>query len=132
MTSKDQPQGIFTALSPAQTDATFLANNFQHCWVLHVASVCTPCCMLLRFVGICCVRLHVAFYFLHGYLILPSLHFFFLRFILTDSFTLFSLRSRSPNALKCEMLSPRFNMSLFIILSIINVTSSTVNTNHPL
>ena len=31
-----------------QTDATLLANNFQHCWMLHVASVCTPCCALLR------------------------------------------------------------------------------------
>ena len=23
----------------------------QHCWMLHVASVCTPCCMLLLFVA---------------------------------------------------------------------------------
>ena len=30
-------------LSPVQTDATLLANNSQHCWMLHVASVCTPC-----------------------------------------------------------------------------------------
>ena len=30
-----------------QTDATLLANNSQHCWMLHVASVCTPCCMSL-------------------------------------------------------------------------------------
>ena len=35
-------------LSPMQTDATMLANNSQHCWMLHVVSVCTPCCMLLR------------------------------------------------------------------------------------
>ena len=35
-------------LSPVQTDATLLANNSQHCWMLHVASVCTPCYMLLR------------------------------------------------------------------------------------
>ena len=28
-----------------QTDATLLANNSQHCWMLHVKSVCTPCCM---------------------------------------------------------------------------------------
>ena len=35
-------------LSPMQTDATMLANNPQHCWMLHVVSVCTPCCMLLR------------------------------------------------------------------------------------
>ena len=34
-----------------QTDATLLANNSQHCWMLHVASVCTPCCMLLRIVA---------------------------------------------------------------------------------
>ena len=33
-----------------QTDATLLANNSQHCWMLHVASVYTPCCMLLRVV----------------------------------------------------------------------------------
>ena len=30
-----------------QTDAILLANNSQHCWMFHVASVCTPCCMLL-------------------------------------------------------------------------------------
>ena len=28
-----------------------LANNSNHCWMLHVASVSTPCCMLLRLVG---------------------------------------------------------------------------------
>ena len=32
-----------------QTDAT--PNNSQHCWMLHVAFVCTPCCMLLRVVA---------------------------------------------------------------------------------
>ena len=40
-----------------QTDATLLANNFQHCWMLHVASVCTPCCMLLDVVACCCAKL---------------------------------------------------------------------------
>ena len=35
-------------LSPVQTDATLFPNNSQHCWMLHVASVCTLCCMLLR------------------------------------------------------------------------------------
>ena len=30
-----------------QTDATLLANKSQHCWMLHVASICTPCCVLL-------------------------------------------------------------------------------------
>ena len=28
-------------------DATLLANNSRHCWMLHVTSVCTPCWMLL-------------------------------------------------------------------------------------
>ena len=32
-------------------DATLLANNSQYCWMLHVASVCTPCCMLLDVVA---------------------------------------------------------------------------------
>ena len=31
-----------------QTDETLLANNSQHCCMLHVKSVCTPCCMLLH------------------------------------------------------------------------------------
>ena len=39
-----------------QTEATELANNFQHCWMLHVASVFTPCCMLLRVVWSCCAK----------------------------------------------------------------------------
>ena len=34
-----------------QTDATLVCNSSQHCWMLHVASVCTPCCMLLRVVA---------------------------------------------------------------------------------
>ena len=34
-------------LGCVQTDATLLTNNSQHCWMLHVASVCTPCCMFL-------------------------------------------------------------------------------------
>ena len=28
----------------------------QHCWMLHVASVCTPCCMLLDVVVCCCAK----------------------------------------------------------------------------
>ena len=39
-----------------QTDATLFANNSQHCWMLHVAYVCTPCCMLLRVVGRSCAK----------------------------------------------------------------------------
>ena len=39
-----------------QTDATLLANNSQHCWMLHVASVCTPCRMLLDVVACCCAK----------------------------------------------------------------------------
>ena len=39
-----------------QTDATLLANSSQHCCILHVAYVFTPCCMLSRVVRSCCVR----------------------------------------------------------------------------
>ena len=39
-----------------QTDALLLANNSQHCWMLHVVSVCTPCCMLLDVVACCCAK----------------------------------------------------------------------------
>ena len=39
-----------------QTDETLLANNSQHCCVLHVASVCTPCCMLFDVVACCCAK----------------------------------------------------------------------------
>ena len=42
--------------SPEQTDATLLANNSQHCWMFHVAFVCTSCCLLLRVVGSCCAK----------------------------------------------------------------------------
>ena len=28
----------------------------QHCWMSHVASVCTPCCMLLDVVACCCAK----------------------------------------------------------------------------
>ena len=28
-------------------------NNSQHCWMLHVGFVCTPCCMLLRVAESC-------------------------------------------------------------------------------
>ena len=49
-------------LSPAQTDATLLANNSQHCWMLHVASVYTPTFLLFldrRSVAQqCWIRLH--------------------------------------------------------------------------
>ena len=34
--------------SPVQTDATLLANNSCHCWMLHVTFVCTSCCILLE------------------------------------------------------------------------------------
>jgi len=48
----------YTQLSPLQTDATLLTNSSQHIWMLHVAgdvaSVCTPCCMVLRVVRSCC------------------------------------------------------------------------------
>ena len=40
-------------LSCVQTGATFLANNTQHCWLLDVGSLCTPCCILLDVVACC-------------------------------------------------------------------------------
>jgi len=43
-------------LNPVQKDATLLANNSQHCWMLHVAFVWTLGCMLLRVVGSCCAK----------------------------------------------------------------------------
>ena len=43
-------------LSPVQTDATLLANNSQHCWMVNGASVSTPCCMFLRVVKKCCAK----------------------------------------------------------------------------
>ena len=39
-----------------QTDTTLLTNNSQHCWMSRVASVCTPCCMLLDVVAYCCAK----------------------------------------------------------------------------
>ena len=42
--------------SPVQTDATLLANNSQHCWMLHIASVCSPCFMLLDVAACCCAK----------------------------------------------------------------------------
>ena len=36
-----EKQSTFKVLGCVQTDATLLTNNSQHCWMLHVASVCT-------------------------------------------------------------------------------------------
>ena len=33
------------------------AKETQHCWMLLVASVCTPCCSLLHAVGSCCAKI---------------------------------------------------------------------------
>ena len=46
----------YKVLGCVQTDATLLTNNSQYCWMLHVASVCTPCYMLLDVVACCCVK----------------------------------------------------------------------------
>ena len=40
-------------LKPRAKDETLLADNSQHCCMLHVASVCAPCCMLLNVVACC-------------------------------------------------------------------------------
>ena len=31
-------------------------NHSHHCWMFHVAFVCTSCCLLLRVVGSCCAK----------------------------------------------------------------------------
>ena len=49
-------QNYQTVLRPVQTLATLLANKRQHCWAQHVASICTPCCVLLRLVGSCWMK----------------------------------------------------------------------------
>ena len=41
-----------SALSPAQMDATLLANSSQHCWMLQVSSFCTSCYTLLGVVPV--------------------------------------------------------------------------------
>ena len=47
---------IVFVLGCVQTDATLLSNNSQHCCMLHVVFVCTPCCMLLDVVASCCAK----------------------------------------------------------------------------
>ena len=37
----------------ANMDATLLVDNYHHWWILQVASVCTPCYMLLQVVAFC-------------------------------------------------------------------------------
>ena len=46
-------RGFPRDLRPVQTLATLLANKTQHCWAQPVSNVCTPCCVLLRFVATC-------------------------------------------------------------------------------
>ena len=45
--------------------ATLLANNYQHCWMLHVASICTPSGRLLGVVGSCCTKFETSQSFSH-------------------------------------------------------------------
>ena len=39
-----------------RTQHQLLANNSQHCWMLHVPSVCAPCCILLDIVACFCAK----------------------------------------------------------------------------
>ena len=43
-------------LTYVQTGATLLVNNSLHCWMLHIGSVCAPCCILLDVVACCCAK----------------------------------------------------------------------------
>ena len=49
-------KGLCQTLSPMQTGSTLLANSPKLCWMLRVASVCTPCCMLVHVIGSCCAK----------------------------------------------------------------------------
>ena len=51
------PELILQVISEAQYKRKqhFWPTTFSQCWMLHVVFVCTPCCMLLRVVGGCCV-----------------------------------------------------------------------------
>ena len=49
----------FKILKPhANRRSSLLPDNSQHCWMLHIASVCTPCWILVHVVGSCCICLH--------------------------------------------------------------------------
>ena len=43
-------------LKPHANGHNILGQHFLHCWMIHVASVCTSCYMLLRVVAICCPK----------------------------------------------------------------------------
>ena len=43
-------------VKPHANGCNIAGNNSQHCWMLHVASFCTPCCMLLDVVTCCCPK----------------------------------------------------------------------------
>ena len=44
-------------VKPHGNERNIVGQRLQHYWVLHVASVCTLCCKLLRVVGSCCSKL---------------------------------------------------------------------------
>ena len=43
-------------VEPHSNGCNMLASNSQHCWMLHVASLCTPCWKFLRVVGGRCAK----------------------------------------------------------------------------
>ena len=44
------------ATTPPECPGELTRRSTQHCRMLHVASVFTPCCLLLRVVGSCCAK----------------------------------------------------------------------------
>ena len=48
--------GLHRVIAKAPCKRTQRWTNSQHCWMLHVTSVCTPCCLLLDIVGCCCAK----------------------------------------------------------------------------
>ena len=41
---------------PTKPSSKAPCKRTQHCWMSHVKSVCTPCCMLMQVVGSCCEK----------------------------------------------------------------------------
>ena len=49
---KSYPHVVWTPVYNHFTQKSCKANNSQHSWMLHVACVCTPCCIFLCVVGV--------------------------------------------------------------------------------
>ena len=57
--------GLLACEAQCKIVAILLANNYQHCWMLHVASVAHPVAVLLGVVGSCCTKFETSQIFSH-------------------------------------------------------------------